>query len=323
MSRQFGRMQDPANNADYRAMGTNPCGEQTLESYECCNLVETFPSNHVDHDDYMRTLKYAYLFAKTVTLMPTHWEETNAVMQRNRRIGLSMTGQVDFAVEHGWSELAHWMDCGYNTIRHWDNIYSEWLCVRESNKVTSVKPSGTVSLLAGVSPGVHWPVESSYIRRIRFASSDPVAMAAVRAGYEAEPAANDPNTTVVSFPVHGKPALSSEKDVSVWQKVAAVVNAQRYWADNQVSATITYSPEEKQELSAILAVYENQLKSLSFLPLFDGSYPQMPYEAAEPEDLNRMTWKVDRMPTGLLYGTEEEAFEAVGEKYCDGPVCEL
>ena len=72
---------------DKRAVGTNPCVEQSLESYELCTLVETFPNNHENLDDFLRTLKFAYLYAKTVTLGKTHWAESNKVVLRNRRIG--------------------------------------------------------------------------------------------------------------------------------------------------------------------------------------------------------------------------------------------
>ena len=97
VSRKYGRLIDPPNNKDHRVAGYNPCAEQSLESYECCTLVETYLGRHENLEDYKRTLKFAYLYAKTVTLLPTHWEETNAIMQRNRRIGTSMSGVADFA----------------------------------------------------------------------------------------------------------------------------------------------------------------------------------------------------------------------------------
>jgi ribonucleoside-triphosphate reductase (thioredoxin) len=78
--------------------------------------------------------------------MPTHWQQTNGIMQRNRRIGTSLTGIAAFADEHGLPVIREWMDEGYNTIRKYDHSYSEWLCVRESVRVTTVKPSGSVSL---------------------------------------------------------------------------------------------------------------------------------------------------------------------------------
>lgn len=170
--RDFGRMADGRQpGIDGRVMGGNPCLEQSLESYELCNLVETFPANHDDSDDYMRTIKFAYLYAKTVTLLPTHNRRTNQVTLRNRRIGLSQSGIMQAFAKFGRREVLHnFCDSGYTEIKRWDKIYSEWLCVNQSIKVTSVKPSGTVSLVAGATPGIHHPVASTYWRRIRISA---------------------------------------------------------------------------------------------------------------------------------------------------------
>jgi ribonucleotide reductase alpha subunit len=80
VSRKYGRLSDPANNKDWRVAGYNPCAEQSLESYECCTLVETYLNRHESIEDYKRTLKFAYLYAKTVTLLPTHWEELEVLL---------------------------------------------------------------------------------------------------------------------------------------------------------------------------------------------------------------------------------------------------
>ena len=69
-ARAYGRLKDGVTNVDAKVAGTNPCAEQSLESYEICNLVETFPSRHETLEEYLRTLKFAYLYAKTVTLIP-------------------------------------------------------------------------------------------------------------------------------------------------------------------------------------------------------------------------------------------------------------
>jgi len=118
------------------------CLEQSLESYELCCLVETFPTNHKDLDDYLKTLKYAYLYAKTVTLGKTHWSETNRVMLRNRRIGCSVSGIAQFITSRGLGELKDWLEGGYDKIQEYDKLYSDWLAVPRSIKTTSVKPSG-------------------------------------------------------------------------------------------------------------------------------------------------------------------------------------
>ncbi len=82
--RRYSRMGDAPDNKDLKAGGGNPCLEQTLESFELCCLVETFPHNHSSLEDYLITLKYAMMYAKTVTLGPTHWPLTNRAMMKNR-----------------------------------------------------------------------------------------------------------------------------------------------------------------------------------------------------------------------------------------------
>lgn len=138
----YSRMNNGADNKDWRVEGGNPCLEQSLESYEVCNLVETFPCNHETLEDYLVTLKYAYLYAKTVTLGQTHWSETNRVMLRNRRIGCSMSGIAQFVVSKGIHELKTWCEEGYKKIEYYDEIYSDWLAIPKSIKKTSIKPSG-------------------------------------------------------------------------------------------------------------------------------------------------------------------------------------
>jgi ribonucleoside-triphosphate reductase len=94
--------------------------EQTLESYELCCLVETFPNNHESLEEFCETLKFAYLYAKTVTLGPTQWPETNRVTLRNRRIGCSMSGLAQFIESRGLDELKRWCEKGYQTIQESD-----------------------------------------------------------------------------------------------------------------------------------------------------------------------------------------------------------
>jgi len=67
-------------------------------------------------------------------------------MQRNRRIGTSVSGVANFADRLGLPVLREWLDNGYQTVQRYDNIYSEWLGIRESIKTTTIKPSGTVSI---------------------------------------------------------------------------------------------------------------------------------------------------------------------------------
>ena len=323
-SRKYGRLADPANNKDHRIMGYNPCAEQSLESYEMCTLVETYLNRHESLEDYKRTLKFAYLYAKTVTLLPTHWEETNAIMQRNRRIGTSMSGVANFADRVGLPILRDWMDDGYTTIKRYDVTYSEWLGVRESIKMTTVKPSGTVSILAGESPGVHWtPGGKYFLRAIRFGNSDPMLPLFKMANYRIEPASESPDTTsVVFFPIKSD-AERAEKDVTIFEKMSLAAMAQRYWSDNSVSVTISFDPEKEAEhVGTVLHMYDGQLKTVSFLPSGNFTYPQMPYTQMTEEEYNEEgTMKLFPIDFSGVYAGL--ASEAIGEAYCTTDACEI
>jgi len=324
ISKQYGRLIDPINNKDWRIAGYNPCAEQSLESFECCTLVETYLNRHEDIEDFKRTLKFAYLYAKTVTLIPTHWEETNAIMQRNRRIGTSVSGVANFADRKGLPTLRQWMDEGYKVIKTYDTTYSEWLGIRESIKMTTVKPSGTVSILAGESPGVHWTVGGEYFNRaIRFANSDPMLPLFKMANYRVEPASESPDTTsVVFFPIKSK-AMRSEKDVSIYEKMALAATAQRYWSDNSVSVTISFNPEtEASAIGTALHMYDGQLKTVSFLPSGNATYPQMPYTQITAEEYEAEgTMKLFPIDLSGVYAGM--AADAIGEAYCTTDACEV
>lgn len=314
----YGRMIDGRQpGIDGRVRGGNPCLEQSLESYELCNLVESFPANHSTPEEYMRTLKFAYLFAKTVTLLPTHNPRTNQVTLRNRRIGLSQSGVAQAFEKFGRRNvLDEFCDAGYNEIRRWDQIYSEWLCVQNSIKVTSVKPSGTVSLLAGATPGIHYPEAASHWRRVRVAKESILVDIFRASGFDVETLKADPTrTVVVKFACHDE--LRSTREVSIWEQVKNIVDYQRYWADNQVSCTIKFKPEEAPDIPRVLECFEDELKGISFLPLVNHGYEQAPYEectADEVEDYNLGITDPDY--TSYI-------MEAAGSKFCDGDKCSV
>ena len=324
VSRQYGRLADPINNKDWRIAGYNPCAEQSLESYECCTLVETYLNRHDNLEDFKRTLKFAYLYAKTVTLIPTHWQETNAIMQRNRRIGTSISGVANFADNNGWSVLRTWMDEGYKVIKGYDINYSEWLGIRESIKTTTVKPSGTVSILAGESPGVHWASGGKFFNRaIRFSNNDPMLPLFKMANYRVEPANESPETTsVVFFPVKTE-AKRAEKEVSIYEKVALAAAAQRYWSDNSVSVTVTFDAEKEAEsIESVLHMYDGQLKTISFLPMGNETYLQMPYTQITEEEYEAQgVMKLFPIDFSGVYAGM--ASDAIGEAYCTTDACEV
>ncbi len=319
--RSYSRMKNGKDNKDHRVSGGNPCLEQSLESYELCCLVETFPNNHDSLEDYKRTLKYAYLYAKTVTLGKTHWSDTNRVMLRNRRIGCSVSGVAQFITKHGMEELRKWLEKGYKTIQSWDCMYSDWFAIPKSIKTTSVKPSGTVSLLAGATPGLHYPESRFYIRRMRLSNQSDLIEPLVKAGYTLEPAFGSEDTTmVVEVPVDVGEGIRTANELSIWEQFSLAAFMQRHWADNQVSCTATFNPEtESDELPHVLNYFQYYLKGISLLPRHPlGAYKQMPYETITEKEYNKQVKKLKYLS---FVGVEGE--EAEIDKFCNNDVCDI
>jgi adenosylcobalamin-dependent ribonucleoside-triphosphate reductase len=316
--RGYSRMCDQPDDKDYRVMGGNPCLEQSLEHMEMCCLVESFFNRAESKEDFLRTLKFAYLYAKTVTIVNTHNPETNRVQLRNRRIGCSVTGVAQFLSKNNLHTLNDWLRDGYTAVQQWDTIYSEWFCIPKSIKMTSVKPSGTVSLLAGATPGMHFPESRFYIRRMRLANNSPLVQPLIDAGYYIELCVGSEKTTVVvEIPIDVGEGIRTVNDVSMWEQLSLAANMQRWWADNQVSCTITFNPEtEGKHIASALDYFQYELKGVSFLPKCNfGAYPQMPYEEITEEVYNQKCSKLKKLQVNKM------SEESVGEKFCDGDSC--
>jgi len=316
--RKFGRMGDPPNNKDKKVMGCNPCVEQSLESYELCNLVETFPQNHKDMKDFLRTLKFAYMYAKTVALGETHWAETNRVLLRNRRIGCSISGVAQFVAEKGLNELKEWLQKGYDIVQHYDKVYSNWMAVPRSIKTTSIKPSGTVSSVAGATPGMHWPISEYYIRRMRLGRNNELIGPLKKAGYSVKNDKKDKSSSVVEFPIHVGERIRSEEKVSMWEQFEMVSFLQENWADNQVSSTIKFDPEkEGSQIEHALEYYQYKLKGISILPKRDGVYEQHPFEAITKKEYIERTKNLKPIDFSQIRNQK-----ALGESGCGNAGCE-
>ena len=316
-ARTRGRFADPPRDDDQNGMGFNPCVEQQLEDAELCCLVETFPTKHDDYEDYLATLKIAYLYGKTVTLANTHWPETNAKMLKNRRIGLSQSGVVQAFNKLGRRTVLQWCDNAYNYVRELDKQYSDWLCIPQSVRMTSIKPSGTVSLLNGSTPGIHYPEDEYYIRRIRFGSDSDMLPALRAAGYKIEKDHYSPNTMCVEFPVHEEHFQKGKREISMWEQLEIAAQYQHYWADNSVSITVTFKPEEAGDIKTALEMYESRLKAVSFLRYEETGYVQAPYEPITREQYEEMSKNI----TPVHRFTTEEG--GAGTKFCDSDHCEL
>lgn len=315
--RSYGRLADPPNERDRLAKGFNPCGEQTLHDGELCCLVETYPTVHESLEDFLVTLKYAYRYAKAVTLIPTHNKKTNAVMVRNRRIGTSMAGVAEMYSKLGLQKCIEWWDAGYREICKWDTEYSAWLGVNESIKKTSIKPGGTTPLMVGVEGGMKLPTSQYYMRTIRIDHESPIVKALIQAGYRVERDRAAQRTVVAYFPCKAPDNVRLATNTTLWEQAALFTALQRHWSDNMVSATLTFQPHEGGDLARLLGAYEGQWKCVSFLPASTHGFLQAPYIPCTREQYEAARSKLSPVRyDGLTIGHDTD------DRFCSGGLCE-
>jgi ribonucleoside-triphosphate reductase len=339
MSRERLRLADAAGDERNLAVeGTNPCGEVSLESGGCCNLAECYPAIAERKGyDMERILQLALRYCKRITCANYEWELSRQVVQEGRRVGVSLSGIHDWMVERKVSalkDLAPVLDEWYGIVRAEDEAYSKQLKIPTSVAVTTVKPSGTVSLLSGSSPGMHAHQAPYYIRRIRFQEKDPLVNLLEECGFGIEPDAYSPNTVVVSFPVKApgadSKAFRGAGDLSMEDQMDIQALLQHWWSDNAVSATITFRPKERRGIAALLREYSTQVKSTSLLPFTDPgettSYKQMPYEPITKKEYEKMMAAVEFWPHEAhkrLREQENAEYEIVDQNDCVDGSCPI
>lgn len=263
----LGRRTDPG------ARGVNPCGEQLLWDREACNLAEVFPANFDGSLEKEVIFKLVARYCLRQRLTPLLDDRSNDVGRRNMRVGVGLGGICDF----DWTEeqLATW----FRVVRDAANEYADELGVAHPITTTTVKPSGTISLLCGSSPGIHAPYAEHYIRRTRHADNDPMTEALLEAGvpHHPDPYDSTGRTLCFTFPMKAKHTRFTTQTETVEDQFKRQLAVQTAWADNAVSATISFNKENPDELATCLEKYAPKLKSTSCLPRAHG-YEAAPYE---------------------------------------------
>jgi len=285
LCRKKGRLADD-HRTDPNVVGTNPCAEISLAptedngGAEPCNLCEIYLNNITDAAEFEKVAKLMYPVVKTITCLPYHQKATEAIVHKNTRLGIGLTGIVmrpDLTTAETLTQV-------YRALEETDREFSAKNHLPESIKLTTVKPSGTLSLLAGATPGVHPAYSSYYTRRVRMSSDDPLVQMCREAGLYTEhvklfDGSEDHRTMVVSFPVKLDEGVTIAAEMTAIKQMELVKHLQTYWADNHVSVTVYYKPEELPEMRKWLEEnYDNSVKTISFLLHQKHGFEQAPYE---------------------------------------------
>jgi ribonucleotide reductase alpha subunit len=325
LSQKFGRIKDGpiSQNLLYptdtdNCEMTNPCAEISLSNYECCNLSELYLNNITSKEELIDCAKLLYKTQKAIAALPFIHEETNRIVHKNMRLGLGVTGVCQSL------DKLDWLDDCYVALRNFDKSWSKHRGWSESIKLTTIKPSGTLSLLGGATPGVHPAFSQYYMRTVRMSSSDALVQTCKDMGYHVEFLVNfdgteNRDTVVVYFPCKTPEGSILTKDMDVIKQLDMVKKLQTIWSDNAVSVTAYYKPEELESLKVWLKDnYEHNIKSVSFLLFKDHGFKQAPYQ-----EIDETTYLAANAKVKPLTSITTNSSEMLDMAECAGGACPI
>lgn len=226
--------------------------------------------------------------------LPCHLKDTEDIVHQNYRMGIGLTG-----VLQATDEQRSWLSSAYEWLREYDKKYSAKYNMPESIKLTTMKPSGTMSQLAGVTPGGNVnPAGPYFIRRVIVASNSPIIEVCRRYGYNMEyrknfDGTNDTNAFCIEFPC-AIPESTPTAANSTWKQQMDMIRwLQVNWSDNAVSCTIQYKKKDLPEIKQYLRDHlRHEIKSISFLLYQGHGFVQAPYETISLEKYQKMVSKI-------------------------------
>jgi len=324
LSKSCGRLGDTMY-PDPTVEGYNPCAEMSLANKQTCCLAELYLPNITSKDELFTCATYLYRICKHSLRLPcADSKETEQIVNEQSRMGIGVTGYLQATNEQrGWLS-----DC-YTHLRAFDKEYSRMNGFPVSIKLTTVKPSGSLSILAHCTPGIHPGFARYYKRRIRISSESPLIALAKSHGYHVEYVRNfdgstEYSTQIITFPMSLPENTVLAENCTAIDQLEWVRKAQTEWSDNSVSVTVYY---RKQELPAIKEWlknnYNNSVKTVSFLLHSDHGFDQAPMEAISKEEFDQLSSEC--VPIQDLQGVcfTDENIDLLKANECAGGVCPL
>ena len=308
--------------------GTNPCCEIGLRPFQFCNLCEINASDVVDQDDLNRrcwaasvigTLQAGY--SDFHYLRPI-WRETT---EADALIGVGMTGIGSGAV------LSLDLEQAAQVVIDANQATAELLGINPAARTTTVKPSGTSSLVLGSSSGIHAWHNDFYIRRMRLGKDEALYkyIAANQPSMVEDDHFNE-GIGIAAFPQKA-PEGAIIRTESMQQLLERVRRFNLEWVrpghisgDNthNVSCTISVKDDEWPAVTAWMWENRHDYNGISVLPYNGGTYPQAPFEDITEEQFNALVANFNSLDIESI--TEQnDATDLQGEAACAGGGCEI
>lgn len=306
----------------------NPCAEISLKNGQLCNLTEVNVAACNNKEEFLKAVEAATVIG-TLQAGYTDFkyiqDKWKANCEEEALLGVSLTGQAQ-----KWKELEHWLkdDIG-ELVKEVNAQVAETIGINPSARITTTKPSGSTSAWLGTTSGIHAAHSEYYIRRVRVDVSDPIVSLIKDSSFVEEDLFNKENL-VISIPIASPDAITRNEESALdlmnralfihknWIKPGHSVGPNTH----NVSLTVSYEPEEKEEIVEWLITHQEHWTGISFLPYDGGTYRQAPFEEISEDAHNLLTKAFD---IATLEGANYKGVvdERLGELACQGNSCEI
>ena len=312
--------------------GCNPCGEILLDSHGLCNLTTVNVMAYVrdgklDEAGLLEAQRLSARAGMRMTCRELEMHRWNAVQQRDRLLGCSLTGWQDMvnAVGMDRGNQAALLEKLREAAHSAADKMADSLGLNAPLLVTTIKPEGTLSLLPTVSCGVHYSHAPYYVRRIRISASDPLCRVCEDLGYPVFPEVGQDaatcRTKVIEFPVKA-PEGRVKADASAIEQLENYKMFMEHYVDHNCSITVHVRENEWDEIEEWVWNHWDDIVALSFLSYDENFYELLPYEAISEAEYEARRAKMRPFNPSLISKYEREETELdIGSADCASGVC--
>jgi ribonucleoside-triphosphate reductase len=310
-------------------LGTNPCAEISLNSFQFCNLVEINASDIIDQFDFeQRAETAAFIGTLQASYTDFHYlrPEWKEVTEREALLGVGMTGIASGKILN--LDIAEAAEAAVRV----NKFVAATIGINEAARVTTVKPSGTASIVLGCSSGVHTWHSKYYIRRMRVGKSEALyTYMLINHPELLEDSVYDSREAYVSVPIaapEGALTRDSESAIDFLERVKFLhekwIKPGHVYGDNthNISATVTMNPGEWKMVGEWLWENQNHYNGLSFLPEDLGSYQQTPFEEIDEARYLELSKNLKGLNVANIIEINDNT-NLSGEVACGGNGCEI
>lgn len=309
--------------------GVNPCGEISLRPFGFCNLTEINVSDIESQEDLNLRAKYASILGTVqATYTDFHYlrEVWEIAAKKDALIGVGMTGIASGEI------LKYDLEQAASIVLDVNDKWAKKLGIKKAARATTIKPSGTSSLVLGTSSGIHAWHNDFYLRRIRLGKTESLYKYLIKTNPELlEDDIFKPHLqAVVSIPQKAPQGaiLRTEDVMDLLERVKKfniewIKKGHRKGENtNNVSATISIKDGEWGEVGEWMWENRETFNGLSVLPYSEHTYIQAPFEDIDEEKYYELLSHLHGIDLTQVF-EEEDNTNLQDQAACASGACEV